>query len=637
MKLHTFHLISDSSDCGIIIYSKDCRTEILRQAFLPEHRIGKQQNMILDMEPYREGLYQFYEGDRRFPDPKAHIFFSALKYGEPKREDEIYSVLPGSNTEKDFAGKADFDWENTKCPRIPYQDAMVYCLHVRGFTKHASSKVSGRGTFEGVISKIPYLKELGITTLEFQPLYEFNEKCFAESHSVPSGSASLLMDGRQRSLPLNYWGYTQGYYYAPKAGYASQDPVQECKKMIRELHRNGMEAILQFYFPKNFNPMEIPDILHYWVKEYHADGFHLLGEDLPIDWIALDPILADTKIWYYRFDEGRLFDKHSAVGAKNLAFCRDDALYDFRRFLKGEENTIPGVMYHLRCNPSRIGQIHYLSTYWGFTMMDMVSYDFKHNEANGEENHDGTDYNCSWNCGEEGVSRKKKVTTLRSRQMKNAYCLLMLSQSVPRIFMGDEFGNSQKGNNNPYCQDNEITWLNWKDLERNRELFSFFRMLADLRKKVPVLHMKEESVMMDTLSCGYPDLSYHGQTAWRPQTEGYSRQLGVLFCGKYGQDASNELTDTEDHLYYLAMNMHCEPHELALPRLPKEKCWKMLFTTASDTSTVSAVGNPSVIPIDETENRFPASDTVKIPPRTMSFYVSTDKSEQGITIQKIKE
>jgi len=188
---------------------------------------------------------------------------------------------------------------------------------------------------------------------------------------------------------------------------------------------------------------------------------------------------------------------------------------------------IPGIMYHLRAIPAAVGRIHYLSTYWGFTLMDMVSYDFKHNEANGEDNHDGTDYNCSWNCGEEGFSRKKKIQRLRIQQLKNALCLLLFAQSTPRIFMGDEFGNSQKGNNNPYCQDNEVTWLNWKNLEKYREIHSFFR------------------------------------------------QLGVMYCGLYGEKRTHDFI-------YLGMNMHWESHSLAFPRLPKGKRWVQLFSTSEE-------------------------------------------------------
>ena len=216
-------------------------------------------------------------------------------------------------------------------------------------------------------------------------------------------------------------------------------------------------------------------------------------------------------------------------------------------------------------------------------------------------NRDGSDYNCSWNCGEEGSSRKKKILKLRLQQLKNACCLLFFSQSTPRIFMGDEFGNSQKGNNNPYCQDNSVTWLDWRDQERHSELLAFFKSLVELRRSLPILHPAEEAKMMDTISCGYPDLSFHGQTAWRPQLEGYSRKLGVMYCGLYGKK--------DGEFLYLAMNMHQEPQELALPRLAKGKKWKLSFSTCEEMRT----GEKEL------------TDVVKITPRTIALYISEEK------------
>ena len=216
--------------------------------------------------------------------------------------------------------------------------------------------------------------------------------------------------------------------------------------------------------------------------------------------------------------------------------------------------------------------------------MDMVSYDHKHNEANGEGNRDGNDYNCSWNCGEEGPSRRRKVLALRKKQLQNAFCMLLLTQSTPLIFMGDEFGNSQQGNNNPYCQDNKTTWLNWQDREKNAELLAFWKQMTAFRKAHPILHPQEELRILDTLSCGYPDLSYHGQNAWKPQTESYNRHVGMMYCGKYAVTPQG----TEDAFLYVAMNMHWEPQKLAFPKLPKGMEWKLVLATemAEETLTV---------------------------------------------------
>ena len=577
---YRFRYASETQDCGVILYDKGTGSEIRRIPFPEENRIGKINRLNVPAQSIgKKCIYQFYDGENKYPDPEGKLFCAAKKYGEAKGLEDIYTILD----------LPEFDWQGTQRPKVPYEESLIYCLHVRGFTKHISSGVKARGTFSGIIEKIPYLKEIGVTTLEFQPIYEFNER------------PKLMHNwttGMEETPRLNYWGYTQGYYYAPKADYAKEDAMTECKKMIRELHKNGMEAVLQFYFSAEFNPMDIPPILRYWVEEYRVDGFHLIGENLPADFIAKDAELSDTKIWYYQWDVSKIFGKNKLPKQKTLGLVRDDFLYDVRRFLKGEEGMISAMMYQLRSVPPVIGRIHYLTTYWGFTLMDMVSYDFKHNEANGEDNHDGTDYNCSWNCGEEGFSRKKKIQKLRLTQIKNALCFLFFSQSTPKIFMGDEFGNSQKGNNNPYCQDNETAWLNWKNLEKNQEIYQFFKKMVDFRSKNDILRPSKENQMMDTISCGYPDLSFHGMTAWRPQMEHSSRQLGVMYCGKYGKKS-------EEEFIYLAMNMHWEAHSLALPRLPKGEEWVPLFATN-----------------EEMKNAAFGQDMVRILPKTVAVFVS---------------
>ena len=605
-KSYHFTHVSDSEDCGVIFYDRKTGREVLRVPFTKDARIGRVNHLRLDLEDslgknaLGEMLYQFWDGERRLADRRGRAFFAAKKYGEEKSPEDLYTIL-------DVPA---FDWKGTGNPRVPYSDALIYCLHARGFTKHASSGVKYRGTFAGVTEKIPYLKELGVTTVEFQPVCEYVEKPSANKN-VAGGNDSFKTEGPR----LNYWGYVQAFYYAPKEAYAAKDPVTECKEMIRSLHEAGMEAVFQFYFPKEFNPMEIPEILRFWVEEYHVDGFHLIGEDLPSEWIAMDPALSDTKIWYYQFDCEQIYGKRGIPNRKNLGLLRDDFMYEGRRFLKGDENLIPAIAYQLRTVPVTMAKINYLSTYWGFTMMDMVSYDFKHNEPNGEENHDGTDYNCSWNCGEEGVSRKKKILSLRMTQLKNAFCLLFFAQGTPRIFMGDEFGNSQKGNNNPYCQDNEVTWLNWKLKDKNQELLEFFKTLTELRRANPVLRPGEEAKGMDSISCGYPDFSLHGETAWRPQFENYSRQLGALYCGLYREkdlgitpwQYRTKGKTTQNEFLYLGMNMHWENHKLGLPRLPKGKKWELAFETSENGASREAI-----------------QDAVTLAPKTMALYFSKD-------------
>lgn len=550
-----FSFVSKTGSCGILLYDRISGRRLKKLPFLPEERIGNIYCKSLPGIRPTDIAYQFYEGERIVADEHAKAFLGNKTYGKPRKQEDLKAVFL---TE-------DFDWEGDVCPRIPYSEAVCYCLHVRGFTKHASSGVKNRGTFAGIGEKIPYLKEIGVTTLELQPAYEFLEAEVLEEQEK--------IDGGNR---LNYWGYKKGFYYAPKASYAaSNQPSDELKTLVKELHKNGMELVMQFYFPKGISLSEIEEILRFWVLEYHVDGFHLLGENVGEDMLAEDAMLSDTKLWYYRFDTDAVYERNEEPQSPHLAEYNDSWLYDMRRFLKGDENMLGSALYQMRHIPEKAGCIHYLTNYYGFTLADLVSYDHKHNEANGEANRDGNDYNCSWNCGEEGTTRKVKVRNLRSRQIKNAMCLLMLSQSTPLIFMGDEFGNSQKGNNNPYCQDNAIAWLDWSGIQKNAELLAFWKLLAAFRRVHPILHQDREPRLMDYIACGYPDLSYHGESAWRPQTESYFRHIGQMYCGKYAKIGG----DKEDDFLYLAINMHWEKHELALPKLPKGMRWELAFST----------------------------------------------------------
>ncbi len=549
-----FSFVSEAEDCGIILYDRNTKSEVKRIPFLPEERIGNIYSKVVSGLAMEELAYQFYEKDNLLADNYGKAFLAAHAYGEITKEEELLAILPTDN----------FTWKKDKNPKLSYADSLCYCMHVRGFTKHTSSKVKHRGTFDGVREKIPYLLESGITTIELQPIYEFLEM-------TPEKESYMAF----KEPKLNYWGYTKGFYYAPKAAYAaSVDGVTELKTLISELHKNGMELVLQFYFPREIRRNEILSILKYWVLEYHVDGFHLLGENLPLSMLAQEPLLADTKLWCDGFDEDFLWQNREAQQNKYLANYQNDYRTTMRCFLKGDEGMLEQAISQMRKIPCGMGRIHFLSNYEGLTLYDMVSYDHKHNEENGEDNKDGCQRDYSWNCGEEGESRKPRIKQLRLQQMKNALCFLFFSQSTPLLFMGDEFGNSQKGNNNPYCQDNETTWLNWNNLKKNNELYDFFQMLTRLRRQNSILHLEKEARLMDYAACGYPDISYHGERAWQPGVFDYQRHIGILFCGQYG-----EVQNQEQSFLYMGINMHWEAHRLALPKLPKDMRWELLFTT----------------------------------------------------------
>lgn len=601
-----FAFVSKGEDCGVCLFDKRSGRAIDKISFAKEDRVGNIYCKFLEGLDPAEVTYQFYDGQRIVPDVRARVFPGKAAYGRERTMEDLKAGFP----------RADFDWGQDVCPRIPYNKSIVYCMHVRGFTRHKSSNVKSRGTFAGTLEKIPYLKEIGVTTLELQPAYEFTEMPSREEllEEFPQGVTMEEVD----SLcvrKLNYWGYKRGYYYAPKAAYAAtQDPTTEFKSLVKALHENGMELVMQMYFPKEVKRSEILEILRFWVLEYHVDGFHLLGEDMPAELLAADDALADTKLWYYSFNTDQVYEKGEQPRYPHVAEYNDSWYYDMRRFLKGDEGMLDSMLYHMRHIPEKAGNIHYLTNYFGFTLADLVSYDYKHNETNGEDNRDGSDYNGSWNCGEEGTTRRGKVRSLRMKQIKNAMCFLLLSQSTPLIFMGDEFGNTQKGNNNPYCQDNAITWLDWSLIKKNEEIWKFWKVLVSFRREHPILCPKRELLLMDQIACGYPDLSYHGQNAWRPQTESYFRHVGIMLCSQYAETGKRE-----DELIYLAVNMHWEGHELALPRPPKGTCWEEVISTEAGEKFIQGERSGQ----DEELLRY-------VPPRSIAVYVSVPVKEQTL-------
>ena len=571
------------TECGVLLYNRETRECIKRHVFPVENTIGNIRYDFIEDIDVADISYLFFEGEEMRTDPYAGAYMVEGKYGEKKAADD-YKAVPADQT---------YDWEGVLKPHLSYSESIMYCLHVRGFTKHDSAGVVGNGTFTGIIEKLDYLKELGITTLELQPCYEFDE---LDSISRWNG---------EEAYRLNYWGYKAGYYYAPKSLYAfSEDPVKEFKDFVKVCHRNHMEVIMQFYFPDEVPRSEIPLILRHWAYHYQVDGFHVKGDKLPLKELVSDPYLADVKLMHHYlpldFDWKQLSDGKQD-GGKRLAIYDESFMYTMRRFLKSDEGMIRAAMECMRRNPEKTGVVNFFSNYYGFTMMDMVSYNRKHNDANGENNQDGVDYNFTWNCGEEGGSQKRNVLKLRKKQLYNAFVLLMLSQGTPLLFMGDEFGHSQSGNNNPYCQDKEITWLNWNDKVINKDLYNFVKSLIVFRKKNKVFHQDNECLMTDYKSVGYPDLSYHNQVAWMPQLTLQSRNIAYMLCGDY-------VFGNEGELWYVAINMHWEPQEFALPKLPQGADWEKILTTES-TEGLLAYGDAGI-----------RDKTVIVAPRSVAVY-----------------
>lgn len=508
--------VPQGKECQLLLYRagelEPCMTCEMKQ------EIGEVR--YLELEDITPSDYEYnYQIDGKIVvDPYAKALAGRGNWGEERdvQKSEVRAILYDK----------EYDWEGDAPLELPYHSIVAYSLHVRGFTKHPSSKVRSKGTFRGVIEKIPYLQELGINQIHCMPVYDF-EECL-----------------RYR----NYWGYGKGYYFAPKAAYArSKDAVKELKDMVSSCHRAGIEVVLEMPFTGETPKQMIEECLRYYRMEYHIDGFILNPLIAPMDGIYADPILKKTKIMVHQ------------TGFQTV----------MRRFLKGDEGMVNEVIYWLRHSSEKEGIFNDITNQNGFTLCDLVSYDGKHNEANGENNQDGPEYNFSWNCGAEGPSRKKAVVELRSQQMRNAFFLLLLAQGTPCILAGDEFGNTQDGNNNVYCQDNKIGWLDWRRMERRKEHWEFVKALIALRKNYPVFCPEEEMQGMNQMKCGIPDVSYHGESAWRVPSEIASRQLGVYYSGMAagGDDC------------FVAYNMHWVEHLFALPALSKKKKWYKIAST----------------------------------------------------------
>lgn len=604
--------VPEGKEASLLLYKKGSNSVAYEIPLPEEERVGEVNALLL--EPMEAGKWEYnyrIAGEVK-PDTYAKVIKGRETFGAPMPEEGMEHEIRGGLPEKMPL--------RTKPLQIPYEDTIIYKTHVRGFTKQKGSKVRKKGTFAGIVEKIPYLKELGITALELMPVYEFYE--------IPSEKTMRRGIPCDPDVPVrvNYWGFGPALYFAPKASYAvSSDPVAEFADMVDCLHQAGIECILEFYFQPNTNAGFVLDVLHYWQLNFGVDGFHLLGEGDWINLAARDVLLKKTKLIYLGYDMRRIYgDKgkpyYRNLGEHNLAFQQE-----MRRFLKGDEGSVMAASYRMRRNPERCGVINFFADHDGFTMADMVSYEEKHNEENGENNRDGSNQNDTWNCGMEGPTRKRTVRLLRERQLRNAWLMLLTAQGTPMIYGGDEFGNSTKGNNNSYCQDNEIGWLDWNNQKSNMQMLEFVKWCIAFRKAHPVLHMPAEPRMIDYKSCGCPDLSYHSERAWYNQMEYDSRFFGEMYCGSYAEKTGG----TEDDFIYIAYNMHWNSHTLALPTLPGDKRWVL----AVDTSAADGYD------LRGQEKMLGEQRKLIVPPRTVMILVSEacpDDSENGHLLQKKK-
>jgi isoamylase len=529
-----------------------------------------------------------------------------------------------------------FDWKDDRPLNTPIEDLVIYEMHVRGFTRHPSSGVTSPGTYEGIKEKIPYLKELGVNCVELMPVFEYDE--YENSRVVPETGEVLL--NYWGYSPVAFFAPKAGY----AASEAPGGEVNELKSLIKEFHANGIEVILDVVFNHTAEGNEegpmisfkgidnriyyiltpegcyynfsgtgntfncnhprvrqmIIDCLRYWVAEYHVDGFRFdlasimtrdvdgtpLGDPPLLRMMVDDPVLTHTKLIAEPWDADGLYHLGSfpAYGrwAEWNGFYRDTV----RKFLKGDDGQIRPMAQSLVGSPNLypgrgpIATINFITAHDGFTLMDLVSYNEKCNEANCEAGDSGTNDNNSWNCGIEGPTDNPAVNALRHRQIRNAIAMLLVSQGIPMILMGDEIGRTQQGNNNAYCQDTEISWMNWQLKEQNAELFEFFKACIAFRLRHPVLRngyfLREE----DYNERGCADLTWHGMKVGKPNWASNSHRLAFMLCGDYAKGG----LATDDHIY-VAMNMHWKDAVFELPPLAEGMNWHVFVNTGDKQQT----------------------------------------------------
>ena len=559
-----------------------------------------------------------------------------------------------------------FDWGDTPQSKKELCDLIIYELHVRDFTHHPSSGVRHRGTFSGLMEKIPYLKELGINAVELMPIFEFDETM-----------NSRTVDGKQL---LECWGYNTVGFFAPNSSYAAANEHNqegtEFKTLIRELHANGIEVILDVVFnhtaegnekgktisfkglDNNIYYMLTPDgnyynfsgcgntlncnhpvvqqlileCLRYWTINYRVDGFRfdlasILGRNedgSPMNnppllrTLANDPILSNVKLIAEAWDAGGLYQVGSFPASGRWAEWNGRYRDALRSFLKGEcwnawdaawsisgSGDLYGGFYdHNHNNYAGYNScVNFLTCHDGFTLYDLYSYNEKHNEANGWNNTDGADDNRSWNCGVEGDTDDPEVLALRSRMIRNACAVLMCSRGTPMFLSGDEFGNTKFGNNNSYCQDNITSWLDWRMLEKNRDLFEFFKFMIAFRKQHPVIHKQ-----LPTSVCGMDPIHTHNVNADKTDIPRDARTFCVSFAG-YDKEKGH------DDLIYIAVNTFWEDVTITLPDLHGRGAWHLNVNTYGD-------GNGKSCYPDEEAARIDHSFVMR--PRSVAVFTGKD-------------
>ena len=564
---------------------------------------------------YNPGKGLLFDKTKYILDPYAKSVAGQENWGKEKLVSErIYKgrVVDGG-----------YDWGNFKNTSLEPKDMIIYEMHVRGFTQDKSSGVEHRGTYEGIREKIPYLLELGINAVELMPVFEFDE---TEDVRVVDGEKLLNYWGYS---PVCFFSPNVAYAADTRAGKAGNEfrslihelnanGIEVILDVVFNHTAEGNEMGPCFSFKgidNNIYYMLTPDgkyynfsgcgnvmncnhpivqqfileCLRYWVVSYRVDGFRfdlasIMGRNEDgspmskpplLQSLAFDPVLGNVKLIAEAWDAGGLYQVGSFPSWNRWAEWNGRYRDDMRCFLEGDYgmaqaaiNRITGSLdLYGKENRGENATVNFLNCHDGFTLYDMYAYQCKHNEKNGWNNTDGADDNNSWNCGAEGDTDDPEILELRNRLRKNAFAVLMCSRGSAMFLAGDEFCNTQFGNNNAYCQDNIISWLDWNRKEEYSEMFEFCKYMIDLRKKHPILRGRS-----GPSGCGFPEVSIHNKTAWNSSCDADTRTIGIMFAGRTEGNR-------EDDIIYIGINAFWEKEEVQLPNLPLGRKWRILMNT----------------------------------------------------------
>lgn len=548
----------------VLIYDISSKKLIHEIKIPKEYSIGRVYSVCVSGLDFKHLCYLLKSDKKVFMDPYAKVIIGRETWMDEKRFESDYKVFGGFLNE-------DYEWKNPSV-KIESKDMIMYKLHMRGFTMDHKRNRGEKGNYKGVISLLPELKDLGVSSLEFLPIYEFEEMRFKSELKVTSGKKTKEVF--YPAYGTNYWGYGEGNYFAPKSSYfGGKDAVNHGKEMIDAIHGMNMEVIMEISFSEEHSAEFIKSVLQYWVKEFHIDGFHLLGAALPMETIVKEPYFANTKLFYDSYTADVLYSEDDK---KHLFVYNDDFTYPLRRLQHHMDGNIGDFADQMRRQGEHFGFVNYAASNSGFCLMDVYSYGEKHNRDNGEDNTDGSNYNCSHNHGVEGPTNKTSINRIRLMNARCAITSALLSQSVPLILAGDEINNSQSGNNNPYCQDNEIGWVNFSNKKTALKFREYVKNVIAFRKAHDVLSKDTPMQLNDYKHVGIPDLSYHGREPWIMGMGAEKKAIGIYYSGQYSTSKNKEDV-------MLLYNFYYDSEEFAAPKLPGKKKWYFVTNTSLDT------------------------------------------------------